>query len=42
MDLKETGCGGTAWVKLVPDKDQWRALVNAVMNFGFRKMLGNS
>jgi hypothetical protein len=29
-------------IHLAQDRGQWRALVSMVMNFGFRKMLGNS
>jgi hypothetical protein len=32
VDLTETGWGGTGWIDLAQDKDQWRALVNTVMN----------
>jgi hypothetical protein len=32
MDLKEIGRGGTDWIRLVLDRDQWRALVHMVMN----------
>jgi hypothetical protein len=32
MDLRETGWGGMDWIDLVQDRDQWRALVNTVMN----------
>jgi len=33
MNLQEIGCGGTDWIELAQDKDRWRALVKAVMNF---------
>jgi hypothetical protein len=32
MDLRETGWDGMGWIDLAQDRDQWRALVNAVMN----------
>jgi hypothetical protein len=32
MDLREIGWGGKDWIDLVQDWDQWRALVNTVMN----------
>jgi hypothetical protein len=32
MDLKETGWYGMDWIDLVQDRDQWRALMNIVMN----------
>jgi hypothetical protein len=32
MDLKEIIWDGTDWFNLAQDRDQWRALVNAVMN----------
>jgi hypothetical protein len=32
MDLRETGWDGRDWIKLTQDRDQWRALVNTVMN----------
>jgi hypothetical protein len=32
MDLREVGWGSTDWIDLAQDKDQWRALVNTVMN----------
>jgi hypothetical protein len=30
--LKEIGWGGLNWIDLAQDMDQWRALVNMVMN----------
>jgi hypothetical protein len=41
MDLR-VGWGGMNWIDLDQDRDQWRALVNTVMNLWVHKMLGNS
>jgi hypothetical protein len=32
MDLGDIGWGGRDWIELAQDRDQWRALVNTVMN----------
>jgi hypothetical protein len=32
MDLTEIGCDDMDWIHLAQDRDQWRALVNMVMN----------
>jgi hypothetical protein len=32
MDLKVIGMGGINWIDLAQDGDQWRDLVNTVMN----------
>jgi hypothetical protein len=32
MDVKEIGWDGIDWIELAQDWDQWRALVNKVMN----------
>jgi hypothetical protein len=32
MDLIEVGWDGMDWIDLAQDRDQWRALVNAVMS----------
>jgi hypothetical protein len=33
MDLREIGWSGIDWIDLAQDKDQWKAVVNMVMNF---------
>jgi hypothetical protein len=32
MDLREIGWGGMDWIDPAQDRDQWRSLVNTVMN----------
>jgi hypothetical protein len=32
MDFREIGWGGMHWIHLAQDREQWRALVNTVMN----------
>jgi hypothetical protein len=32
MNLREIGWDGMDWINLAQDRDQWRALVSAVMN----------
>jgi hypothetical protein len=32
MDLREIGWDSMDWIELAQDRDQWRALVNTVMN----------
>jgi hypothetical protein len=31
-DLREVGWDGVDWIELAQDRDQWRALINTVMN----------
>jgi hypothetical protein len=31
-DLREIGWNGVDWIDMAQDKDQWRALVNTVLN----------
>ena len=33
MDLQEMGCRYVDWIGLAQDRNSWRTLVNAVMNF---------
>jgi hypothetical protein len=33
MNIREIGWDGVDWKERAQDRDQWRALVNAVMNF---------
>jgi hypothetical protein len=33
IDLRDTGWDGMDWIDLAQDRDQYRALVNTVMNF---------
>jgi hypothetical protein len=32
MDLREIGWDGIDWIDLAQDRNQWRTVVNAVMN----------
>jgi hypothetical protein len=32
IDLREIGLDGVDWIDLAQDRDQWRALVNTVIN----------
>jgi hypothetical protein len=32
IDHREIGWDGTDWIDLADDRDQWRALVNTIMN----------
>jgi hypothetical protein len=42
LDLREIGWCGVDWIALVQDRDKCsRSLVNTVMNFQVRLMLGN-
>jgi hypothetical protein len=32
VDLREIGWDGVEWIDMAEDRDQWRALVNTVLN----------
>jgi hypothetical protein len=41
MDLREIGWDGVDWIDVAQNRDQWRALVNTVLNpSGSMKCLG--
>jgi hypothetical protein len=42
MDLREIEWDGMDCLDLAQDMDQWRPLVNTVMNLGFHKLLESS
>jgi hypothetical protein len=42
MDLGEIGWGGMDSIDLTLGRDQWRALMNTVLNLGFHRKLGIS
>jgi hypothetical protein len=41
IDLREIGWDGMDWIDLAQDGDQWRALVNAVLNLRVPYNAGN-
>jgi len=41
MGLQEVRWGETDWIDLVEDRDRWRVVVNAVMNFRVSFNAGN-
>jgi hypothetical protein len=40
IDLREIGCCDLEWVDLVQDRDQWRTVVNTVMNLQVPQSVG--
>jgi len=41
MDLEDVQWGSMDWIDLDEDRDRWRALVNAIMNFRVPRNAGN-
>jgi hypothetical protein len=42
VDLGETGWGSNDWIALAQERNQWRVLVNTVMNLHFPCYVGSS
>jgi hypothetical protein len=42
IDLREIGWNGMNWIDLAQDRDQWRALVNTIMNLRVAAQLAPS
>jgi hypothetical protein len=40
MDLREAEWGGMDWIDLVQDRDQWRVLMNTVINLRVSQNVG--
>jgi hypothetical protein len=40
MGLRELGRGGMEWINLAQDRNQWRAVVDMVMNIKFAQNVG--
>jgi hypothetical protein len=41
IDLREIGWDGVDWIDLAQDRDQWRALLNMVINLNAEKFLSS-
>jgi len=41
MDLREIGFKGMDWIHLTQDRNQWRAVMNTVMNLQVPQKAGN-
>jgi hypothetical protein len=41
IDLRQIGCGDMDWIHLAENRNQWRPLVNTVINFLVPENYGN-
>jgi hypothetical protein len=41
MDLREIGWDGIDWIEMAQNRDQWRALLNTVINLRVPQNAGN-